>query len=155
MAKAAAVNLARSGGERVELVGIQILRGIAASLVVLHHTLEESGASTAPPTSPDWLTTFGASGVDIFFVISGFIMLHTSYPRGRPPVQPIDFVVKRVSRIYPFYWFCVFVALALWSVGFFRKLDPTFWSINRALLLLPADKPVISVSWTLVYEIYF
>ena len=155
MAKAAVANFARSGGERVELVGIQMLRGVAASLVVLHHCLEELLASTVPPTSPDWLTTFGASGVDIFFVISGFIMLHTSYPRGRPSIQPIDFVVKRVSRIYPFYWFCVLVTLALWSIGFLRKLDPTFWSINRAFFLLPTDKPIIGVSWTLVYEIYF
>ena len=99
-----------SGGERLELVGIQMLRGIAASLVVFHHSLEESLASAVPPTSPDWLTTFGASGVDIFFVISGFIMVYTSFPLRRPPVRPINFVVKRASRIYPFYWFCVFVA---------------------------------------------
>lgn len=97
--KTMAVNSGLPGGKPVELVGIQILRGIAASLVVLHHSLEEAGASAVPPTSSDWLTTFGASGVDIFFVISGFIMLHTSYRSGRAPVRSTDFMVRRISRI--------------------------------------------------------
>ena len=127
--------LNRTGRDKVELFGIQIMRGIATSLVVLHHSLEESLASPIPPQSPDWLTTVGASGVDIFFVISGFIMLHTSFPSHKPPLRPIEFVSRRLSRIYPFYWFCLIVTLALWSAGLYRKLDPTIWSLVRAFLL--------------------
>jgi exopolysaccharide production protein ExoZ len=140
---------------KTELIGIQIMRGIAASLVVLHHSLEESLASSSPPQSPDWLTTLGACGVDIFFVISGFIMLHTSFPQSKPAISPIDFFVRRLSRIYPFYWFCLLATLSLWSVGFYQKLDPNFWTNVRAFLLLPTDRPVIGVSWTLIYEMYF
>jgi peptidoglycan/LPS O-acetylase OafA/YrhL len=147
--------LNRTGRDKVELFGIQIMRGIAASLVVLHHSLEESLASSIPPQSPDWLTTVGASGVDMFFVISGFIMLHTSFPSHKPILRPIEFVNRRLSRIYPFYWFCLIVTLALWSAGLYRKLDPTIWSLVRAFLLLPTDHPIIGVSWTLVYEMYF
>jgi exopolysaccharide production protein ExoZ len=138
-----------------ELVGIQVMRGIAASLVVLHHALEESLASTAPPTSPDWLTTLGACGVDIFFVISGFIMLHTSFPLGRPALSVKQFVVKRLSRIYPFYWFCLATTLSLWSIGFYQKLKPSISDLIDAFLLLPTQQPIIGVAWTLVYEMYF
>jgi hypothetical protein len=69
---------------------------------------QQARASTVPPTSPNWLTTFGASGVDIFFVISGFIMIHASFPRGRASLSPVAFATRRILRIYPFYWFCLF-----------------------------------------------
>jgi peptidoglycan/LPS O-acetylase OafA/YrhL len=62
----------RLASRDVSLGGIQVLRAIAALLVVLYHALEESLASVTMPKSPDWFTTFGAAGVDIFFVISGF-----------------------------------------------------------------------------------
>jgi exopolysaccharide production protein ExoZ len=140
---------------KVELFGIQMMRGVAAALVVLHHALEESLLSATPPRSPDWLTTLGASGVDIFFVISGFIMLHTSFPSKKPPLSPIEFAKRRLSRIYPFYWFCIILTLSLWSVGLYRHLDPTIWMALRSILLLPTDRSIIGVSWTLVYEMYF
>ncbi|NOJ43681.1 acyltransferase family protein [Bradyrhizobium sp. WSM 1791] len=63
----------------LSLEGIQVLRAIAGIIVVLHHSLEESIAAIVP-FSPDWFTTFGAAGVDIFFVISGFIMLYVNFP---------------------------------------------------------------------------
>jgi exopolysaccharide production protein ExoZ len=137
--------LNRTGRDKIELFGIQIMRGNAASLVVLHHSLEESLASPIPPQSPDWLTTVGASGVDIFFVISGFIILHTSFPSDKPSLSPMEFVKRRLSRIYPFYWFCLIVTLSLWSAGLYRKLDPTLWTVVRAFLLLPTDYPIIGV----------
>jgi exopolysaccharide production protein ExoZ len=76
-----------------ELFGIQMLRGIAALAVVLHHSLEESNGSTGR-FSPDWATTFGASGVDIFFVISGLIMFYTSFPDLRQPISPAKFALR-------------------------------------------------------------
>ncbi|MBR1138483.1 MULTISPECIES: acyltransferase family protein [Bradyrhizobium] len=141
--------------KRPDLIGIQMLRGLAASMVVLHHTLEESLASKAAPTSPDWLTTFGASGVDIFFVISGFVMVYASFASERPSIGAGTFLAKRFVRIYPFYWTCLLLILILWGLGFYRKLDPTPGIWLRAVLLLPTDQPVLTVSWTLVYEMYF
>jgi exopolysaccharide production protein ExoZ len=141
--------------QRHTLVGIQVLRGVAALLVVLHHTLEESLVSSTPPTSPDWLTTFGAAGVDIFFVISGFIMLHVSFSQGRPPDTTLPFLAKRIARIYPFYWVCIAATMLLWSVGFYKLLIPSFGMISSSLLLLPSEHRVIGIAWTLVYEMYF
>lgn len=136
-----------------ELFGLQILRGLAASLVVFHHSLEESLYSRATPLSPDFLTTFGASGVDVFFIISGFIMLYVSFPADRPVATPSSFLLKRASRVYPFYWICLLTTLALWSAGLFRSLEPD--AIIRDILLAPSERPTIGVSWTLVFEVYF
>jgi exopolysaccharide production protein ExoZ len=137
-----------------ELFGVQALRGLAALAVVFHHSLEESnGAPTA--FSPDWLTTFGASGVDIFFVISGFIMLYTGFPNAGRPLSPGSFFFRRVTRIYPFYWICCLVMLGIMVAGFLshHHLEPSETALSLALL--PSSRQIIGVSWTLVYEIYF
>jgi len=140
---------------RSTLPGIQILRGIAAVLVVFHHALEESLGAASSWKSPDWLTTFGASGVDIFFVISGFIMIWVSFPRGGPAETPGRFLVKRICRIYPFYWACLAFLLLLASVGFYKNLDRSASTLLKSVLLLPNSHFLIGVAWTLVFEMYF
>jgi peptidoglycan/LPS O-acetylase OafA/YrhL len=145
----------RIASRTASLEGIQILRAIAALIVVLHHSLEESMAAVAPFKSPDWLTTFGASGVDIFFVISGFIMFCVSFPTDQDAASPISFLVKRVTRIYPFYWFCVALVLGFWSIGLFHSLQLDTDVLIRSIFLFPSEHLIINVSWTLVYEMYF
>ena len=143
-------------GKRGELLeGIQILRAVAALLVVLHHALEESLAAIPGPKSPDWLTTFGAAGVDIFFVISGFIMLYVSFPAGGPPASPRSFLFSRITRIYPLYWICLATLIALKIVVRSSSLpgDPNVFL--RSILLLPDDYMILGPAWTLVYEMYF
>jgi exopolysaccharide production protein ExoZ len=137
-------------------IGIQILRGIAATLVVLHHSLEESLA-VSPHIVPNWLITFGASGVDIFFVISGFIIYSVTYGRELQSREPATvFLLKRFIRIFPLYWVCLFATLALWRSGFFyRNLHVDANILTSSLFLLPSDKLIINVSWTLVFELYF
>jgi peptidoglycan/LPS O-acetylase OafA/YrhL len=138
-----------------ELEGIQILRAAAALLVVLSHALHESLAAKALPKSPDWLTAFGDVGVDIFFVISGFIMFYVSFPASRAPVKPAHFLWKRLTRIYPFYWFCLLLTLAFWWLGLVPSVVPDVHMLVRSVLLFPSNYFVIGVSWTLVYEMYF
>jgi peptidoglycan/LPS O-acetylase OafA/YrhL len=138
-----------------ELEGIQILRAAAALLVVLSHALHESLAAKALPESPDWLTAFGDVGVDIFFVISGFIMFYVSFPASRAPVKPAHFLWKRLTRIYPFYWFCLLLTLAFWWLGLVPSVVPDADMLVRSVLLFPSNYFVIGVSWTLVYEMYF
>lgn len=137
------------------LEGIQILRAAAALLVVLSHTLLESLAAVAPPKSPAWLTAFGSVGVDIFFVISGFIMFYVSFPAHRPNVAPAAFLLKRLTRIYPFYWFCVALTFGFWSLGLVPSIQPDRSILIRSVLLFPSNYFVIGVAWTLVYEMYF
>lgn len=155
-------NIARIGGgpaikqdaDRTELYGIQGLRALAAVAVVVHHTLEQSNGAVGR-FSPDWLTTSGAAGVDIFFVISGFIMLYVSFPTNRPQVDPRTFLFRRATRIYPFYWLCCLGLLSIYAIGFLKSHHYAPTDIVLSFALLPGESPIIGVSWTLVYEIYF
>ncbi len=137
-------------------IGIQILRGIAATLVVFHHSLEESLAISGK-IAPDWLIAVGACGVDIFFVISGFIIYSVTY--GREPRNPEPapaFLLKRFIRIFPLYWICLLATLALWSSGYFyRSLHLDAHILGSSVFLFPSSKLIIGVAWTLVYEMYF
>lgn len=137
-------------------IGIQILRGIAAMLVVFHHSLEESLAISAK-IAPDWLIRFGACGVDIFFVISGFIIFSVTYGREpRNPEQAPLFLFKRFMRIFPLYWICLFATLAFCFSGYFyRSLHIDAQILLSSVFLFPSKKLIVGVAWTLVYEMYF
>lgn len=137
---------------------MQWLRAIAAMLVMLFHTSQGVQFRTGALTSR-W-TNFGACGVDIFFVISGFIMTVTSAGRT---FQLGDFVIKRVLRIMPIYWlFTLLKAIALLlipSLVLFSVFSVP--NVITSLLLVPYDTPgrgmvpLIIVAWSLEFEIMF
>ncbi len=138
------------------LEGIQALRALAALLVVVHHAMEESLFSPVGVDLPDWLITGGAAGVDIFFVISGFIMMAVSFGPARSPDGPWTFLRKRVARIYPLYWVIAAIFLIAWSQGkLLHGRVPEWGDTLRAWLLLPSEHYIVSVSWTLVHEMNF
>lgn len=147
-----------SSEENRTLAGLQVMRAVAALMVAVHHAMEVPRPGMGAAAPPDWLTTAGAAGVDIFFVISGFIMMAVSFPRGGAPIDPWSFLRKRIARIYPFYWVTLGIVLVGWQVGLFNTLSPnnrSVWDIARSLLLAPSDTLVISVAWTLVHEMNF
>lgn len=136
------------------LPGIQALRGLAAILVLIHHILEESqplfnGHIPAP------LVLFGASGVDLFFVISGFIMYHTNRGRFGRDAAASAFFVRRLIRIVPLYWLCTLAIVLLHFMGFYASKVITVWSVATSLLFIPDPGIVLGVGWTLNYEMYF
>jgi exopolysaccharide production protein ExoZ len=137
-------------------IGIQILRGVAAMLVVFHHSLEESLAISTT-IAPEWVIRIGACGVDIFFVISGLIIFSVTY--GRQPQNPEQtplFLLKRFIRIFPLYWICLLATLALWSShSFYRNLNIDANTLASSIFLFPSKSLIIGVAWTLVYEMYF
>ncbi|MDX2276027.1 MAG: acyltransferase [Hyphomonadaceae bacterium] len=128
-----------------QLAGLQVLRAVAALMVVLNHALRETNA-------PDWLTTLGPAGVDIFMVISGFVMIYVTFPDGKPVETPGSFFFKRLSRIAPLYWLVCGFTLTMMAFGFYQHLNP---DVFRSLFLLPTEHRISIVSWTLVYEMYF
>ncbi|MFW2590215.1 acyltransferase family protein [Sagittula sp. SSi028] len=141
---------------KANLFGIQMLRALAAIGVLVHHALETSnGLPGEMRMVPDWLTTSGASGVDIFFVISGFIMVYVGFRGSEPKVRPRTFLLHRALRIYPIYWLCCLAILGVTAVGFLSNLDTSSEAVLRSFLLVPNDAHVLGVAWTLVYEMYF
>lgn len=140
----------------IMIYNIQILRAIAAYLVVAHHVHPFIFGSDGDPGS----SYIGASGVDIFFVISGFIMVFTCAGRDRSTVK---FWQDRVIRVVPLYWLATFGSIGLFFIGFrpFGLHDFNASNLFTSLLFLPTLRPdgqphpILSVGWTLIYEMFF
>jgi exopolysaccharide production protein ExoZ len=144
-----------SAGWRHELLSLQIMRAVAASAVVVHHVLEESQPMVNGEI-PKPFVLLGACGVDIFFVISGFIMLYSFGDRFGHAEASSDFLARRLIRIVPLYWFCTFALVALKVSGaFYASLLVSFGNTVASFLFIPLSNPLIGVGWTLNYEMYF
>jgi exopolysaccharide production protein ExoZ len=115
--------------------------------VVFHHSLEESLAISAK-VAPAWLIRLGASGADIFFVISGFIIYSVTYGRDpRNPERASLFLLNRFTRIFHLYWICLLATLALWFSGhFYRSLYIDAQVVASSVFLLPSKTLIIGVA---------
>lgn len=128
---------------------IQALRAVAAYLVVFHHIID---AFNNYITSNDIQISLGARGVDIFFVISGYIMAETT---SRGSVTPAGFLKNRIIRVAPTYWLLTLFAALLMASGF--KLFGNAFSFDKLIgsLLFLSEDPIVFVGWTLNYEMFF
>lgn len=135
------------------LVNIQFLRFAAAMLVVFYHSsahLRSTGVNQG--FLYDIFEAIGFAGVDVFFVISGFIMAYTT-TKDQGLDAAIGFFKRRVARIYSGYWPFYLLALGVFAwVGGNFLTDVAFWN---SFILWPGGKPLIAVSWTLIYEMFF
>lgn len=97
----------------------------------------------------------GGVGVDLFFVISGFIMVFIQPEQINSPCAHARFLLSRFTRIYPPYWIVLLPLLPIWLMWPGVFLNPVH-DVFRSVLLLPQDSmPILSVGWTLIHEIYF
>ena len=141
------------------LIGIQVLRGIAALLVVANHAVNEAENRNFIKTSID--VDFGGFGVDVFFVISGFIMVYSNAVWFGIISSVPSFIVRRVVRIFPLYWIvCTVFLVMLKTAGEDPGLN--FPYIIASYLLFPypepqdgADFPFYFLGWTLEFEMFF
>ncbi|MDB9513483.1 acyltransferase [Kamptonema animale CS-326] len=145
-----------ASSKKLEL--IQAFRGIASIFVVLFHTRFQSYST--PIT--DWIRPlFGAtySGVDFFFVLSGFIISYVHYSEIGDFSKFKPFIIKRFIRVYPFYWILTILVILVYSIV--QKLGGMTQPMGidvliKSFLLFPQLKPaIIFVSWTLCYEVFF
>lgn len=135
------------------LENLHVLRAVAAISVVLVHLESVLVRIGLPPA--------GNGGVDIFFVISGFIMV---YICTTPSVSPGSFMKNRITRIVPLYWavtFFVFFAAAA-TKNVFRNTTAGPLQLLMSLFFIPfqkaavgAPQPIVFVGWTLNYEMFF
>jgi peptidoglycan/LPS O-acetylase OafA/YrhL len=155
------------------LDALQGLRAIGALLVVFAHSIDTAEKSLGTPIQAHFFywENFGASGLDIFFAISGFIvsLVAIRAANGRNETTSFasrKFLSKRITRIYPLYWILTVVVLFLGIMDHLRNL-PLWFSVAwhsflapKTLLLLPpwtypAHFPVLSLGWSLIFEMYF
>jgi exopolysaccharide production protein ExoZ len=136
--------------------GLQMLRGVAATLVVLFHL---QAAAVFEGHDPGILAWFegGEIGVDIFFVLSGFVIFHAM--QGRQHMGPAWFLRHRFWRIVPPYWAVLALTLVALAGLAVMRGDwaewPDLWRIVLSFLLLPLPDHVMAVAWTLTVEAMF
>lgn len=145
---------------------IQALRGIAALLVMVYHKREVLNTVKIP--FGEFFFGAGAMGVDLFFIVSGFIMIlvnegkRTHFSNVR---NAWYFLVNRVFRIVPLYYLTIllFYWLAWNGTGFLHDAKSVS-DIQKSLVFVPLDfskaapfygYAAITVGWTLNYEMFF
>ena len=149
---------------RAKLGWIQALRFVAAAIVALGHCLIEARHLSGHDATALDITGFNwGYGVDIFFVISGFIMLLTTHNYFGVPGAPRQFLCRRIIRIVPIYWIMTLLLVLGGTLvpsllnGQLQALDV----IVTSLLFVPYPRPtgelapVLAVGWSLNYEMFF
>lgn len=147
--------------DRSVMPGIQALRWLAAMAVVCRHVLagfDFHGFELGPFRG----INIGLWGVDLFFVISGFIMVVTT--QGQPPTWSASarFMLRRFLRLSPLYHLLTLVAVvALWARGTHEALRDLPTHLLGSLLYLPhrdpygGPMPLYGIGWSLNFEMYF
>ena len=137
------------------LHNIQALRAIAAIMVILHHALPHYNAMGGSLKIIRHISEWGFAGVDIFFVISGFIMAYTTFHKDRNTTSATTFLKHRLYRIYLGYWPFFFIMLSILVVINSQRLSSI--NIIDSFTLSNTDmfQLVLPVSWSLSYELYF
>jgi exopolysaccharide production protein ExoZ len=142
------------------LASIQALRALAAWLVVLDHAmLVVAQTQNYSEAFVRLAWSLGEGGVYIFFVISGFVMVHTSFERFGSARSVFEFCRRRFDRIVPLYWLMTLVAFVLHQIA--KSKEEGLSDLVKSLLFIPyanhtgAMFPVLQQGWTLNYEMMF
>lgn len=140
----------------MKYLSLQVLRGLAAVAVVMYHA---QGLCHKYASGPSWterlLQGFGSHGVDLFFVLSGFVILYTIHKTNS---SPLGFLARRLIRIVPLYWLLSLGMLTL-GVALFphNAVDPipVVESLLFSVYSFHSRPPLIYVGWSIEYEIFF
>ncbi|MEP1142304.1 MAG: acyltransferase [Henriciella sp.] len=158
-------HLEHSEGCALQLKSVQALRGIAAILVMLSHLhgVENRYSEGSPILSSAWLA--GVSGVDLFFVISGFIMVWVAGDMRAGWRSSAEFMFARITRIYPVWWLflglmCFYLLFSYgvpWdSEALTQQGISGVEHLFKSIFLIPHDAfPVLQLGWTLIHEMCF
>jgi len=146
-----------------KLEWIQALRGLAALMVVMVHSRSMLMGSASGRAVAEQVLLPMAMGVDLFFIISGFLMVWTTRDFDGSKAYAWTFLVKRFARIWPLLAVMTPVALVV-EHGFGGLLDRALvLSYAEGLAFIPHDpvasgiyfRMAVGVAWTLCFEWYF
>lgn len=130
---------------------VQYLRGFAALLVVMSHVFTKTTQLSG--YKGEWFS-IGPAGVDLFFIISGFIMCKAT---ERKIISPATFMLARVKRIIPLYWFLSLMALAIFLIrpDLVNSSGGATTVLHSFTLFPIGEKLLIQNGWTLSFEFLF
>ncbi len=145
---------------RQQLQTIQAVRGVAALVVVAFHLTQFVYGKY---THYLWFGLFerGFAGVDLFFVISGFVIVYTSQGYIGRPETLRTYLTKRAIRVYPIYWLTIALMTLLMAVSLLfgppgvGKVIADRWPGLDTILLTPHHRALNIVSWSLSHELFF
>lgn len=136
-------------------LNVQILRAAAAGFVAYYHLQPMlSGIDELASVS------FPAIGVDVFFVISGFVMFMSNKDMNK---NTLSFLVMRLIRIVPLYWIATFTIVLFYMIGF-RPNGLMIFNVDillKSLFFIQSEFEngrhdlILSLGWTLIYELFF
>lgn len=133
-----------------KIVSLQFLRAFACLYVLFTHVLQ---SLQIKPLGNYYIS--GGYGVDLFFILSGFLIYLTT----KNSDNVTSYAIKRIFRIFPLYWFCVLLYLS-WDI-FYRDQNYSLAYYIQNFVMLPWDQAlthnslIVGVAWSTVYEIYF
>lgn len=151
----------RTGKGMPMLISVQLLRALAAWLVVGHHVMQLFFNFEAHNALEDLLVEKGGAGVDVFFVISGLVIFLATADKA---LTPWRFMLMRVARIAPAYWFytVLLAGLAAAMPSMFADVELELGHILLSMFFIPAQNPagygvypLLDVGWTLNFEMLF
>ncbi len=148
------------------LLSLQVLRFVAATLVVLSHVCDRlDGFASRYSVDVNFVNFSGRLGVEIFFIISGFIMGYISIEKFGAKKAPVTFLAERAMRIVPMYWICLAFML-FWdqiatTIGSATLQPDYFINAVKSFAFIPylnevgSHRPILGQGWTLNYEMFF
>ena len=139
------------------LRSIQLMRGIACILVALMHITRTFNETYGGHLLGN-IFNFGGCGVDIFFVLSGFIITYSNQNYIGKTENTVTFLKKRAIRIFPIYWIIVifFLSLQLLFPSFYKtQFHFSLGNLLYTFFLLPNHQMINGVSWSLTNELFF
>ena len=150
--------------DRNHIRGLTGLRGVAATWVLALHVWQFGGGQRYPVAiagwvfDPTWLLSCGYFGVDLFFVLSGFLLslpYHRAAERRLPTPSLVRFWHHRVRRVLPAYWLQLVVLVAVYaSLGQFDRIQPANLLAHLGLVqnLVGAGPLLNAVYWSMPIE---
>lgn len=148
------------------IYSVHILRGLCAWMVVVHHFCYSyfEGITNPLPTSIQKFSFILGIGVDVFFIISGYVMSLLLEKHQHKSITASHFMKRRLLRVLPGWWLylSLFVLLSLTLEGLPYSTDWNWQTLIKSALLIPHNNlngsgfyPVLYVGWSLMFELFF
>jgi len=145
---------------RPKYLGLQVARLLAAGLVLVTHGTFYTSERLSRGF---YVWRQGAAGVDLFFVLSGFVMVYSSTRLFSDPDGWKVFAERRIVRIVPIYWIAttIKVAIMVLTAGLVLHSQLSLTRLICSYFFLPSRSaegeitPILSVGWTLIFEMFF